>query len=384
MKHIRGMAIRVSIQKKIFLFSFNARTSRGPMRERISWFFKIQDESSPEVAGLGECGPLPGLSAELTPEFEAVLENCINKINESTVSIQQLHEACESLPRLAKLFSSIELPIDLNSYSSIKFALETAFLDLHFGGRRILFDNSFSKGEPIPINGLIWMGGMDFMLQQVEIKIRDGFRCIKLKVGGLDFERECDVLQYIRRKYFRDNIVVRLDANGALKPDDAMYKLKELARFGIHSIEQPLKKGSDRLAELCRESPIPVALDEELIGVNVKKDKADLLDRIKPQFIILKPALHGGLAGCEEWIATAEEKNIKWWITSALESNIGLNSIAQFTANYKVDMHQGLGTGSIYENNFSSPLKIDKENLVYGKGEWDLNDLGIYSEVNQI
>ena len=378
------MAVRISLQKKTFQFSFNARTSRGPMRERISWFFKVWDEAAPEVIGLGECGPLPGLSSELTPEFESVLESCVNRINERSFSIEQVKEACESLTKLNDFLTRIGLPVDLVTNSSIRFALESAFLDLNSGGKRLLFDNSFSKGQPIPINGLIWMGGMDFMLQQVEIKIRDGFRCIKLKVGGLDFERECDVLQYIRRKYFRDNIVIRLDANGALKPDDAMYKLKEMSKFGIHSIEQPLKKGSDRLTELCRESPIPVALDEELIGVNKREDKTELLDRIKPQHIILKPALHGGLSGCEEWISVAQEKNIGWWITSALESNVGLNAIAQFTANYKVDTYQGLGTGSIYENNFPSPLKVDKENLFYGKGTWDLNELGIFSEQDQI
>jgi O-succinylbenzoate synthase len=373
-KHIRGMAVRTSLQKRIFLFSFNARTSRGPMKDRMSWFFKVWDESAPEVVGWGECGPLAGLSSELTPEFDAILESCLNQINHSALSIQQVHEGCESLTKLNALLSSIGLPVDLNTHSSIKFALETAFLDLHHGGERIVFDNSFVKGQPIPINGLIWMGGLDFMLQQVEIKIRDGFRCIKLKVGGLDFEKECDILQYVRRKYFRDNIIIRLDANGALKPDDAMYKLNELSKFGIHSIEQPFKKGSDRLPELCRKSPIPVALDEELIGVNNRKDKIELLDHIKPQFIILKPALHGGLYGCEEWIEAANEKNIEWWITSALESNIGLNAIAQFTANHKVEMHQGLGTGSIYENNIPSPLRVDKEYLKYGKGEWDLND----------
>lgn len=375
------MAVKVSIQKKVFLFSFNARTSRGPMKDRTSWFIKAWDEAKPEVIGIGECAPLPGLSVELTPEFESTLENCIEKINEASISIHQIHDACQSFESLNTFINALNLPLSINSTSSLKFALETAFLDLYHGGKRLLFDNSFYTGQPIPINGLIWMGGLDFMLQQVEIKIRDGFRCVKLKVGGLDFEKECDVLQYIRRKYFRDNIIIRLDANGAFKPDDAMYKLKELSKFGVHSIEQPLKKGSDRLPELCKESPIPVALDEELTGVNEVNQKNELLDRIKPQFIILKPALHGGLFGCEEWINLAKQRNIGWWITSALESNVGLNAIAQFTANHQVEIHQGLGTGGIYENNFSSPLRIDKENLRYGKGEWDLSELGIENSV---
>jgi O-succinylbenzoate synthase len=371
------MAVKTSLQKKTFFFSFNARTSRGPMKDRSSWFVKVWDEAYPQVIGLGECGPLPGLSTELTLELEDVLEDSIEKINGLALSSNQIHEACESLNKLNAFLARLELPVNLREASSFCFALESAFLDFHSGGQRILFNNSFCKGQPIPINGLIWMGGLDFMLQQVEIKIRDGFKCVKLKVGGLDFERECDVLQYIRRKYFRDNIIVRLDANGAFKPDDAMYKLKELSKFGIHSIEQPLKKGSGQLADLCRESPIPVALDEELIGVTDSIAKDNLLKRIKPQYIILKPALHGGLFGCEEWISAAKQNKIGWWITSALESNIGLNAIAQFTANYEIETHQGLGTGSIYENNFPSPMRIQKENLLYGKEMWDLTDLGM-------
>jgi o-succinylbenzoate synthase len=220
-------------------------------------------------------------------------------------------------------------------------------------------------GHPIPINGLIWMGGLDFMLQQIEIKIRDGFTCLKLKVGGHDFEKECDVLQYIRRKYFRSNITIRLDANGAFKKDEALFKLQELARFDIHSIEQPIKAGLAEMAELCRQSPIPIALDEELIGVYNSAAKLDLLTRIKPQFIILKPTLHGGLYGCAEWIRVAEQLGIDWWITSALESNIGLNATAQFTAQYPVKIPQGLGTGMIYTNNIESPLTVQKEYLSY-------------------
>jgi len=369
------MAVKASVQKKTFRFSFNARTSRGPMKERHSWFFKVWDESSPEIFGLGECGPLPGLSAELTPDFETTLIKCVDVLNASRISMQEIHAAAASLTALHVFLKKISFPVSLDENASIAFALESAFLDLHHGGKRIVFDNSFLKGESIPINGLIWMGGMDFMLQQIEIKIRDGFRCIKLKVGGLDFERECDVLQYIRRKYFRDPITIRLDANGAFKTDEALYKLKELSKFTIHSIEQPLKKGSEYLPELCKESPIPVALDEELTGITDKEEKERLLDRIQPPFIILKPSLHGGFYGCEEWIAIANEKKTGWWITSALESNVGLNAIAQFTASYPIDKHHGLGTGGIYENNIPSPLKINKENLALGKEEWDLTEI---------
>ena len=213
------------------------------------------------------------------------------------------------------------------------------------------------------------------MLQQIEIKIQDGFRCIKLKVGGIDFEKECDILQYVRRKYFKLDIEIRLDANGALKPEDAYYKLKELSKFTIHSIEQPLKPKSEFLPELCRTSPIPVALDEELIGIDTWASKDKLLDHSKPPYIILKPTLHGGLQSCAEWIEVAQARNIGWWLTSALESNVGLNAIAQFACNYSLNMPQGLGTGAIYDDNFEAPLKVDKGLLSYnGRQEWQIEE----------
>jgi L-alanine-DL-glutamate epimerase-like enolase superfamily enzyme len=209
------------------------------------------------------------------------------------------------------------------------------------------------------------MGGLDFMLQQIELKIRDGFKCVKLKVGGINFEKECDVLQYIRRKYFRDNITIRVDANGAFKPQDALNKLNELAKYDVHSIEQPIKPGLPEMEELCRISPIPIALDEELIGVNKTEDKEELLTRLKPAYIILKPTLHGGLYSCQEWIQLAEKQNIGWWITSALESNVGLNAIAQFTAEYTNALPQGLGTGMLYTDNIESPLIVNNGFLVH-------------------
>ncbi|MBY0432571.1 MAG: o-succinylbenzoate synthase, partial [Cyclobacteriaceae bacterium] len=215
-----------------------------------------------------------------------------------------------------------------------------------------------------------------FMLQQVSIKVEEGFSCLKLKVGGLNFEKETDILQFIRRKYFRDTITIRLDANGAFKPDLAMFKLIECSQYDVHSIEQPLKAGSLMLPELCRQSPIPIALDEELIGVTTKEEKLRLLDRIRPQYIILKPTLHGGLSGCEEWIALATEQKIGWWMTSALESNIGLNAIAQFTSNYPVSLPQGLGTGAIYTDNVPAPLEVVKGTLRHNSQEnWDLSQL---------
>jgi O-succinylbenzoate synthase len=221
---------------------------------------------------------------------------------------------------------------------------------------------------------LIWMGDMDFMMNQINQKIAEGFRCIKLKVGGLDFDRECDTLQYIRKRYFRDDITIRLDANGAFKTDDVLYRIEQLAKYNVQSIEQPIKPGQEEMEELCRKSQIPIALDEELIGKNSLDEKRELLERLKPQYIILKPSLHGGLAGCKEWIDLAEKNSIGWWITSALESSIGLNAICQFTTNYSITLPQGLGTGSIYSNNINSPLRVEKGNIFYN-GEWEPLDI---------
>jgi o-succinylbenzoate synthase len=340
--------IKASLHKKVFHFSFEARTSRGPMRDRTSWFIKVFDDADPSTFGIGECAPLPGLSPELTEDFESKLAAFVDSF-----SLKATPSTLAEVPRLT-------------NDSSIVFALETALLDLHNGGNRIIFKNSFLEGKPIPINGLIWMSGMDVQLQQIEIKIRDGFRCIKLKVGGLDFEKECDVLQYVRRKYFRESITVRLDANGAFKNEDVFNKLNELAKFKIHSIEQPLKRGSELLPEVCAKSPIPIALDEELLGVS-GNEKDGLLDRAKPQYIVLKPSLHGGMAGCSEWIRKASERNIGWWVTSSLESSVGLNALAQFVGQYPVEIPQGLGTGAIYDDNFESPLEVMKN------GELGLN-----------
>lgn len=359
------MPLRASFFKKTFHFRFDARTSRGTMRERHSWFIKIWDENTLDSFGIGECGPLPGLSLEI--ETEEVVKRVVDKINEGQLKPTLTNDLKSIFKLIAESFDSLE------NYPSVIFALETALLDLSNGGNRLLFKNNFIKGVPVPINGLIWMGGLDFMLQQIEIKIQDGFRCIKLKVGGIDFEKECDILQYIRRKYFKLDIVIRLDANGALKSDDALYKLKELSKFGIHSIEQPIKPRSEFLPELCRTSPIPVALDEELIGISSKQSKEQLLDHCKAPYIILKPTLHGGLQSCAEWIEIAHARDIGWWLTSALESNVGLNAIAQFASNYTLDKPQGLGTGELYEDNFEAPLKVNKGLLIHNpRQEWEI------------
>ncbi|HYG19693.1 MAG TPA: o-succinylbenzoate synthase [Ohtaekwangia sp.] len=349
------MALRGNDVKKTFRFGFDARTSRGRMHDKTSWFIRLWHDNDPTIVGIGECGPLPGLSPDAQPGFEAVLSTVLQEINERQFSPGD--EVSELVPA---------------GFPSITFGLETALLDLRHGGRRIIFDNPFVTGNPLPINGLIWMGNRDFMIRQIDEKIAQGFTCIKLKVGGLDFDHECNILQYIRDRY-AGNITLRLDANGAFKPETALDKLNTLARFDIHSIEQPVQPGLEILPELCLKSPIAIALDEELIDVSPDfASRQSLLTRVKPQFLVLKPTLHGGFSGCAGWIAAAEQNGIGWWITSALESNIGLNAICQFTASYSIRMPQGLGTGMIYMDNIPSPLVAGNGQICYEQNlPWD-------------
>lgn len=354
------MALQASYQKKTFQFNFKARTSRGLMREKTSWFIKVWDDTAPHIIGIGECGPLPGLSIDDKPDFEQTLKETLDKLT----STQHQHINTSTLQHISP-----------PGYPSITFGLETALLDLQNGGRRVIFDNDFVKGKPIPINGLIWMGDLDFMLHQISEKVSQGFTCIKLKVGGLNFDKECDVLEYIRKRFFREELTIRLDANGAFKTDEVLFKLTELAKFKIHSIEQPIKPGLPEMEALCKKSPIPIAFDEELIGIEGDA-KTELLKKLTPAYIILKPTLHGGMQGCREWIAIAEKLGIGWWITSALESSIGLNAISQFTASYPITTPQGLGTGAIYENNIASPLQVSKGHILYDASKkWELGDL---------
>ncbi len=355
--------LQASYSKKVFQFAFKARTSRGLMKDKTSWFIKLWDDAHPEIIGIGECGPLPGLSPDARPDFEEILGDVIGKLN------QLKHLNTQTLEHLYNI-----IPPNL---PSITFGLETAFLDLQHGGKRLIYKNEFSSGKQIPINGLIWMGDLDFMMNQINQKIAQGFNCIKLKVGGLDFDRECDVLQYIRKRYFKNDIIIRLDANGAFKIDDVLYKLSELAKYNIESIEQPIKPGLPEMEELCRKSTIPIVFDEELIGIETVEEKRELLTRLKPKYIILKPSLHGGFKGCTEWIDISTSLNIDWWITSALESNIGLNAICQFASQYDIKLHQGLGTGMIYLNNIESPLRVEKGMIYLDTAlEWkDVSDL---------
>ncbi len=333
---------RIKIIPYKLLFKKPAGTSRGIYNEHKIWYVVFQDSENKSHYGIGECAPLHDLSCDYTPEYaEKVTFFC--KITEE------------------KQFVDTE---SLRNYPSILFGLETAMHHYQQGTWQ-LWDTPFSRGEEgIVINGLVWMGDHDFMVQQIESLLLRGFRCIKLKIGAIDFEQELDLLRSIRKHYTQQEVTLRVDANGNFLYKESMDKLRLLAELGIHSIEQPIQARQwQNMAELCTSSPLPIALDEELIGVNDFNEKEKMLATIRPQYIILKPSLHGGITGCNEWIGLAEEKNIGWWITSALESNIGLNSIAQWCATFNSSLPQGLGTGSLYTNNIPMPLEIKGEQL---------------------
>ncbi len=317
-------------------------TSRGILTYKKIWIVKLWNEENPEVFGLGECNPLVGLSIDDRDDFE-----------------EELKKICENINDF--------IDVELYEFPSIRFAIETAHKDLMNGGKRILFDNEFSRGEKgIVINGLVWMGSKEDMSKQIAEKIEQGFKCIKLKIGSIDFETELALLKSIRDQYSESDIEIRVDANGAFTAHDALKKLEHLAKFKLHSIEQPIKQGQvEVMAKLCKVTPLAIALDEELIIHQRKDEKEILLKEIQPQYIILKPSLVGGWKASEEWIASAEKLNINWWITSALESNIGLNAIAQWTAELKTKTPQGLGTGGLYTNNFDSKLKIKGQILTH-------------------
>lgn len=332
------MSLKVNLSEKTLHFKQPAGTSRGVYTERKVWYVTLSDG---DRRGVGECAPLPDLSCD------AMSDEAYEKI---------LRERCETVCRTG------EIPYDdLRDYPSMLFGIETAWLSLKNGDR--LFDTKFSRGEAgIPINGLVWMGNYDEMLQRMEDKLDKGFRCVKLKIGAIGFEQELDLVKRIRERFSFHEVELRLDANGAFKYEEALYKLELLSQYAIHSIEQPIKAGQwAYMAELCRESPLPIALDEELIGVNDPEMKHHMLNIIKPRYIILKPSLHGGMMGCREWIAAAKEQGIGSWITSALESNIGLNAVAQLASDVYGDhirMPQGLGTGQLFTDNIDMGLDI--------------------------
>ncbi|MFD1140453.1 o-succinylbenzoate synthase [Larkinella insperata] len=342
------MSLKADFFKYTLHFTFEAGTSRGTLTQKDSYFIRICDDEDPAVVGWGECGPLRGLSIDDRPDFAEQLRHTCDLFNQ--LDLQLFHW---NIPIVLQLISD-RLP-------SIQFGFETAMRDYINGGTRTVFENEFGTGvRAIPINGLVWMGKPDFMRRQIEEKLEAGYTTIKLKIGALDFQQECALLESIRSRFSPDQIALRVDANGAFSPDQALAKLNQLATYGIHSIEQPIRQGQPELmAELCRQSPIPIALDEELIGHMEYVDKKRLLKKIQPQFIILKPTLLGGFIHCSQWIEIANVLGIGWWITSALESNIGLNAIAQFTAQFKNSLPQGLGTGQLYHNNVESPLTIE-------------------------
>lgn len=339
--------LRARYDRYTLHFRFLARTSRESMMQRDTYFLRLWDDQNPDVVGVGECNLFRGLSADDRPDYE-----------------QRLQRLCEEVSELPAWYSVVA------GYSSIIFGLETALADLRNGGLRQPFPGAWSRGETsIPINGLVWMGDKQLMADRIREKIESGFRCLKLKIGGIDFNEELELLAMIRRMFSPTDLQLRLDANGAFAPAEALDRLNRLAAYHIHSIEQPIRAGQHQaMADLCRMSPIDIALDEELIGVRDASQKARLLDLIRPQYIILKPALCGGFAHSDQWICEAEKRGIGWWATSALESNIGLNALAQWVS-HKVgesaEMRQGLGTGALYTNNIDSPLTLTGDRLRY-------------------
>ena len=334
--------MRAEYHKYILKFKQPSGTSRGVLKIKETWFIIINNNGK---VGIGECGILRGLSADDRPDYE-----------------EKLKWTCENINLgLAKLINElVELP-------SIQFGLEIAFKSLESQNKFELFPSKFTRSNySIPINGLIWMGTESYMKVQIKEKIDSGFSCIKMKIGAIDFKTELNLLKSVRKEFSSNDIELRVDANGAFKADEALEKLKRLSEFDLHSIEQPIKAGQIyEMAQLCENTPLPIALDEELIGIFDVTNKTKLLQIIKPQYIILKPSFIGGWQGSNEWIEFANDLNIGWWITSALESNIGLNAIAQWTYTLKNDLPQGLGTGSLFTNNFDSPLEVKNGNLYY-------------------
>ena len=335
--------MRFEIEEKTLHFKQPAGTSRGVYTTRKVWLVRLSDG---EREGVGECAPLPDLSCDAMDDEE--YRSILNRVCEEFCQRQELDND------------------SWRQYPSMLFGLETAWLNMTNGDR--LFDTAFSRGEVgIPINGLVWMGSYEEMLKRMEEKLEKGFRCVKLKIGAIDFDQELDLVKRIRERFSHHEVELRLDANGAFKYEEALYKLELLSQYAIHSIEQPIKAGQwAYMAELCRESPLPIALDEELIGVNDPETKRHMLNIIKPRYIILKPSLHGGMQGCREWIETAKDMGIGSWITSALESNIGLNAIAQFASDVygdHISMPQGLGTGQLFTDNIDMGLEIRGDRL---------------------
>ena len=369
---------KIDISERTLHFKQPAGTSRGVYTTRHSYYLTLTSDEMPGVEGVGECATLPDLSCDAKPEYEMTLR-----------------QVCQMVEQMGRI------PYDMiRAYPSITFGLETAFASFFDAAKKFLeivsaegassssemlkqkgvsvpagmenltdlYDSPFGRGEEgITINGLVWMGTYEEMLARLEEKLQAGFHCVKLKIGAIDFFKELDLIKRIRDVYTKEQVELRVDANGGFLPENAMSQLEALAKYDIHSIEQPIKQHQwPKMAQLCRETPLPIALDEELIGVNVRSMKEALLDTIRPQYIILKPSLHGGIYGCNEWIELANQRGISSWITSALESNIGLHAIAHYAAKVygpNVQMPQGLGTGQLFTDNIPMPLKIRGDQL---------------------
>ncbi len=346
--------IRISYKKHVLQFKRPSGTSRGVLSRKTSFYLMVSDTENPGITGIGECSTIKGLSPDPWDTYEKTMEAvCLG------------HEPPEYW-----------LQAGLDDFPSIRFGLETALLDWQKGGQRLLFPSDFTAGRKgIPINGLIWMGEFDFMKKQIREKIETGFGCIKLKIGANDFEQELDLLRMIRREFEEKELELRVDANGAFTPEKALEKLNRLAEFDIHSIEQPIRQGQwAAMAELCEQTPIPIALDEELIGLKSGEEIQKMADIIRPQYFVLKPSLLGGFSKSRRVIEEANMAGAGWWVTSALEGNIGLNAIAQWTFLLENPMPQGLGTGQLFSNNIPSPLYIDKAQLFFNKENvWGLN-----------
>lgn len=338
----------IDISTRVFHFKEPAGTSRGVYRTRTSRFIRLTCDDLPGVVGVGECAPLPQLSCDDLPDYDTLLRcHCDDVCARGGIDVDALRDV-----------------------PSMLFGLETAWRQLQAGGSTALSDTPFARGEEgIPINGLVWMGDYETMAARLEQKLEQGFSCVKIKIGAIDFADEMALIGRLRDRYGSDRIELRVDANGAFSPAEAMDRLHRLATCDIHSIEQPIRAGQwQEMARLCEVSSLPIALDEELIGVNTLERKRDLLDTIRPQYIILKPSLHGGMAGCREWIALARKRGIGSWITSALESNVGLNAIAHLAAEVygpAITMPQGLGTGQLFTDNIDMPIAIRGDRLWY-------------------
>lgn len=334
--------MRLEFAPYLLNFKEPGGTSRGVMTEKPTFFIKIYDESNPEIFGIGEAAVFPGLSPEADGYY-------VMKLTELMANV------------------ALGMETDLSRHSSIQFGLEQALLNFSNGCRGLYFPGEFTSGEKnIEINGLVWMGDFDVMIERIEKKVAEGFKCMKLKIGAIDWDKELDMIKHIRNRFSDRELMIRVDANGGFSPDECMPKLFALTDLGVHSIEQPIKAGyPEMMAEICRNSPLPIALDEELIGKGRLDERITTLDEIKPQYIILKPALCGGFSGAIEWIEEAEKRGIGWWVTSALESNVGLNAIAQWTASINARGPQGLGTGGVFTNNFETPVYLLKDNLCF-------------------